>query len=194
MFKPWAPRSSAHRDSGGTGVRLNMARAQQNIGQFDGIPCTRTGASSNTSSAGGTSDKALSAGFLFWKKKARRNPTFCVCLELVRRHSGPSSFLRRRATISSRNFVHVVPSFTLKVCLALSLHQKVQIRLHAHYPSHDTSHSEYPHSNFNGGAAWVAPLDLENPTYEAKASRQFSGGMAPEQETRATRWEHWTSR
>ena len=30
----------------------------------------------------------------------------------------------------------------MEVCLALSLHQKVLIRVHAHDPSHDTLHSE----------------------------------------------------
>ena len=37
-----------------------------------------------------------------------------------------------RGSVSSRNFVHVAPSVALEVCLTLSLHQKVLIRLHAH--------------------------------------------------------------
>ena len=47
-----------------------------------------------------------------------------------------------RNSTSLRNFVHVVSPFTLEVCLALSLHLKAFIRLHAHDPSQDTSHSE----------------------------------------------------
>ena len=48
-----------------------------------------------------------------------------------------------RNSTSSRNFEHVVFLFTLEVCLALSLHKKVPIRLHAHDPTQNTSHSEF---------------------------------------------------
>ena len=75
-------------------------------------------------------------------------------------YPSPSGFVQnwlrhdRCVTVAHRSFyacvqlnippqsVHVVSPFTSEVCLAPSLHQKVLIRLHAHHPSQDTSHSE----------------------------------------------------
>ena len=64
------------------------------------------------------------------------------CCTLVMSQWPITPFATTRSSASFRNFAHVAPSFALEVCLALSHHQKVLIRLHAHYPCSDTSHSE----------------------------------------------------